>query len=139
MKNTRAPFWTASRLSLLVALGLLVMFGLGAATGGSLVFDRQEAVAADKSIKEHPHEQTWPQSYRDTTCGEWLDDMKPDEKYVAATEILGGFSWSASSRVPPANAKAFRASLTEACHKDIGRGVVHTAWEMYQDRPGEWD
>lgn len=71
---------------------------------------------ADKASNKY--EQTWPEGYTETTCGDWQDEMTPPQQWTAAADMLTGArnKGDGGEGLPPDSlVDTFRDGVTTAC------------------------
>lgn len=89
--------------------------------------------APERATRAATYDQTWAQRYQDTTCGEWGQQMTPDQQRVAAADMLvsarsvdGGQSMPATRVVAQ-----FRGDIDEACSAGVDLPITEAAVGVY--------
>lgn len=107
---------TRTRTWIGVAAAVWVIAGIA-----SFAVPRDASPSADRDPADSAasrYEQTWSESYSDTTCSDWSSRMTDDQQFAAAADALVGI-WSRienSDRFPSdALIEEFQSGVTEVC------------------------
>ncbi|MBO1756515.1 hypothetical protein [Allobranchiibius sp. CTAmp26] len=63
------------------------------------------------------YEQTWTKGYSSTTCDEFINEMDPHQRFVAAADMLGGARQADGGTGLPGDSlvNSFKSGLDQAC------------------------
>lgn len=80
------------------------------------------------------YDQTWPQSYANTTCADWLSAMSGHERFVASADMLSGArdKGDGGAGVAPDELVAtFEAEMTSTCKVVPTSSITDIAVGLY--------